>query len=271
MAFRRRKTYKRRAPKRRSRARRPALKRLIQREISRNVENKTIQAYNLDRTLVSVFDAQFPNTTGPVGNVITLGPDPFSLNIVQGTGQGGRIGNKIRTKRLIWKGTIAPFSYGANYNPEPQPLQVKIFIFYDKDDPNAIPNPAANANFFQNGNTSTGFHGDLVDMWSPINTDRYRVLTSKTYKLGFANNAGTGSVAAAQSFSNNDFKLNCNFYFDLTKYYPKRVVYNDTSTTPLTRGLWGMFVLANASGVIMGAGARPCGVQYMQNYVYEDA
>lgn len=274
MAY-RKKVYRRKAPKktykRKSYARKKVpLKKMIRREISRNIENKSIQNYNLDRTLTSVFST-FDSSSGPVGNIVTLGPDPFALNITQGVGQGQRIGNKIKTKRLTFKGTICPFSYGATYNPEPQPVQVKIFIFYDKDDPNAVPQPAANANFFQNGNSSTGFHGDLVDMWSPVNTDRYRVLTTKTFKLGFASATGTGSVPATQGFSNNDFKLNCNFSFDLTKHYPKYVTYNDTSTTPLSRGLWAAFVVANASGVVMGSGNRPCGIQYMQDYVYEDA
>ena len=97
MAF-RRKTNKRRAPKRRiakRRGKRPAIKKMIRREISRNVEVKTAQSYVLDRTLGAVGNPDFITTSSPVGNMIILGPDPGSMVINQGTGQGDRIGNKI--------------------------------------------------------------------------------------------------------------------------------------------------------------------------------
>jgi len=108
-------------------------------------------------------------------------------------------------------------------------------------------------------------------MWSPVNTDRYRVLATKTVKVGFAGYSGSGSQAVYQNFANNDFKYNANFSFDLTKHYPKVVQYNDTATTPLSRGLWAMFVPCNANGSPMVTGSRPCGIQYMQDYTFEDA
>nr|QGF19382.1 hypothetical protein [Antarctic circular DNA molecule] len=250
---------------------RTPLRKLVRREIARNVENKSRQNYNLARTLVATNNAQFDLSSGPIGNIVELGPDAFDMQISQGVGQGQRIGNKIKTKKLIFKGTVVPFGYDANFNPTPFPVQGKIIIFYDKQDPTAIPSVQANGNFFQDGSTSKGLSGDLVDMWSPYNTDRYRVVASKTYKLGYATNEGTGAQPGFQNGANNDFKLNYNFSFNLTKHYPQGVLYNDTSAAPTSRGLFAMFLFAPASGNIANAVTRFAGVQYMQDYVYEDA
>ena len=145
MAF-RRKTNKRR-PKRRiakRRGKRPAIKKMIRREISRNVEVKTAQSYVLDRTLGAVGNPDFITTSSPVGNMIILGPDPGSMVINQGTGQGDRIGNKITLKRLVIKGTLVPLPYDAIYNGTIFPVQVKIWVFYDRQDPSAVPDPRTN-------------------------------------------------------------------------------------------------------------------------------
>lgn len=256
------KTYKRKsAPRRKS-----SIKKMIKREISRNVENKTQQAYVFERILrvpgALDFDTQ---------NVIPLGPDPTSLLISQGVGQGQRIGNAIKTKRFMFKGSMNPQPYEASTNPQPVPTQVKMWIFYDKTLPTNVPTPAASGDFFQNGNTTRSFSTDLVDMWSPVNSDRYRILATKTFKLGYEAYTGTGSLPTFGNVSNNDFKLNCNFSFNLTKHYPKIVKFNDGSTQPTTRGLYCMWEFVSATGNPTGAGVRAVNVQYMQDYHYEDA
>ncbi|UYD39120.1 MAG: capsid protein [Wigfec virus K19_555] len=258
---------KKRTYKRKSYAKKVSpMKKLIRKEISRNVENKTVQIFNFDRTLGDVTEPNFDSS-----NVFALGPDPSSILINQGTGQGGRIGNRIRTKKLTLKGVFTPTFYHATYNTQPTPQQIKIFIFYDKTDPNALPAPVNSADFFQNGNSARSFAGDVTDMMMPVNEDRYRVLTTRTYKLGYA--AYTGSPGAAQPagyFSNNDFKLNCNFSIDLTKYYPKDVRFPDNSALPTTRGLYCMVVCSPANG-LGSAAQRPVTMQYVQDYHFEDA
>lgn len=272
----RRKTYRRKAPKKTSKRKSYApkrkampLRKMIRREIARNVENKTVQKYVYSVGLVGPADSGTFNTT----NIIPLGPDPASLVINQGTGQGQRIGNQIKTKKLTIKGTIVPRQYDGTFNAPMLPYQVKVWIFYDRTDPTAVPAPLTN--FFQNGNTTKGFQNDLVDLWSPVNTDRYRVLATKDFKLGFAGYTGTGNgtgvTIANQYFSNNDFKLNCNFNFDLTKHYPQMVKFDDGSTTPTTRGLFMMWTMAYANGGNMILGQTPVDLSYVQDYHFEDA
>lgn len=270
MAYRKRsqkrvkRSFKRKSAKRRGK--RTSIKKLIRREIGLRTENKCSQYYNYNVRLYASGNASFPTD-----NIFPLGVDPTSLVIPPGTGQGNRLGNEISTKKLVFKGTLTPLPYDSTFNAAPQPVQVKMWIFYDKTDPVALPNPPAASDFFQNGNGSKGFQNDLVDMWSPVNTDRYRVFKSKVFKLGAAMNSGSGGNPALQNSANNDFKYNCNFSINLTKYYTKRVKFNDGSTVPTTRGLFCMFAYANATGLPVTVSQYTVGLQYMLDYTFEDA
>lgn len=270
MAFRRKRTYKKRAPKRRFAkrrgAKRPALKRLVRREMTRNMETKSIQQYNLDRTLRTPGDPFFDDN-----NVFALGPDPSTMLILQGTGNASRIGNRIRTKKLTIKGVFTPTGYDGVYNPGPTPMQIKMYVFYDKYDPTAVPRPDASGDFFDNGNGTRTFARDVTDMMMPVNTDRYRILTTRKFKLGFQQYTGSGNNPPNGNYSNNDFKLNCNFSLDLTKYYPKNVRFMDNSSLPTTRSLYCMVEAVTCSGSATQTFIRGVQMQYVQEYKYTDA
>lgn len=271
----RRKTYRRKAPKKTYKRKsyapkksRSSVKREVAIQLARNVENKSVQSYIYARNLFGTPAA----SSDFLNNLVPLGPSASGVIINQGATSGTRIGNKIKTKKLMFKGTIVAFPFNASTNQSPKPLQVKLWIFYDKSQPTVLPNPPTNGDFLQNGGTNKSFQDDLTDLWSPVNTDRYRVLTTRTFKLGNANYLSNGTGYLAQNyFANNDFKYNANFSLDLTKYYPKMVKYNDASTTPTTRGLFAMFTVSAADGGPIGAVDIPAGVQWMQDYHYEDA
>lgn len=243
-----------------------AMRRLIQQEIAREVENKDTQYYNLSKDLVGVASATFQD------NVIQLGPNnngTESLVIQQGVGVNSRVGNKIKTKYLMMKGTIVPLPYNATTNTAPAPLMVKMVVFYDRTNPTQEPQPATN--MFQQQGANAGFFNDLTDLWRPYNTDRYRILTTRSFKLGYANNGGTGAQAGFQNLANNDFKMVANFKINLTKYYPKHVKYDDNAQEPTTRGLWCLFYYVAASGNIIPGTQVMANVQWMVEYKYEDA
>lgn len=272
MAYSRRKTYRRKAPKRtfkrKSYARkRQPLKKMIRREISRNIENKTSTYYNFDTLLYSVESPTFASA-----NIFNVGPSTaFAPIINQGTSQSGRIGNRIKTKKLVIKGTFVPTRLNASTNSIPKPIQAKIWIMYDKTNPTTTPDPQGSGDFFQLGGTSTGFSDSLTDLWAPINTDRYRVLTTRTFKLGFQDYPASASAGNAMGYSNNDFKLNHNFSIDCTKYYPKDVRFNDNNALPTTRGLWMLVEYVACDGGAIAPGQIMMSMQYMVDYIFEDA
>nr|QGF19384.1 hypothetical protein [Antarctic circular DNA molecule] len=242
-----------------------SVKRIVKAALARNIEHKTIQQFNLNQLLRPSNAALFPD------QVIPLGPNNTTMALTQGVSQSQRVGNAIKIKSLIFKGTLVPSAYNVSTNTQPSPTQVKMFIFYDRINPTVIPSPSTD--FFQNGQSQLGLQNDLVDMWLPVNTDKYRVLTTRTFKLGNAQIDGNGSQLDFQGFSNNDFKLNCNFSINLTKYMIKTVKFNDNvnSNMPTTRGLYCMWILCSASGNAIPSSQSPCHVQYMQSLVYEDA
>jgi len=271
MAFRRKRTTKRRFAKKRTfkkrGARRPAIKKMIRREIARNIENKGRQHFVEDHliqcsTNVSGFDA----------SIFPVGPAAGTLDIQQGPGQGARIGNQIKTKRLMFKGTIVPLAYNASTNPLPQPIQIKMWLFYNRILPTFEPTPAALADFFQDNNSSEGFSDDLVDLWKPVNTDNYRVLATRIFKVGNAMyNTAAGGSTNSQFGSNNDFKLSTNFSIDCTKMIPKITKYNDNNSDPTTRNLYCMMQVVRADGGTTLSNWVMARCSYMLDYTYEDA
>lgn len=262
--------YKKRTYKRKSYAKKASpIKKMIKREIARNVENKSKTSFLAAKILFSSASASFPN------NIFPVCPNSATLDILQGTNQGSRIGNVIKTKKLIFKGTMIPEDYNVSTWANPRPVQARMVFFYDKTMPTNT--PSSLTDFFQNGSSTTGPSGYLPDMWMPINTDRYAVLKNKIIKIGMAQYAGTAASVTNQgdwqAYSNNDFKLNAQFSIDLTKHYPKIVKFNDNNAQPTTRSLQCAILLASADGALLNSttSSTPCSMQFVIDYHYEDA
>ena len=117
---------------------------MIRKEIARNVEDKNSQLFVTNNLLYVPGGASFPTY-----NIFPVGIEPSAITIPQGTGQGDRIGNRIKTKKLMFKRTLVPLPYDGTFNPVPQPVQVKMWIFYDKTNPTDIPNPTVSNDFFR--------------------------------------------------------------------------------------------------------------------------
>lgn len=269
MAFRKkfakRKFAKRRRPMRRKVGGK-AIRKVVRREMRRVAETKTFEMVNLGKNIYPSNHVSFPD------NVIPLGPNSSTMVIAQGVGQGDRIGNKLTIKKLSFKGTIVPLPQDATLNPNPRPLQVRMDIVYDREDPNDAFVPGSL--YFQLGNSSSAHRNDLVDMWAPVNTDRYRVLHTRIWKLGYGAYTGTATSATnqatQQAYANNDFPFNVNFNIDVTKYLIKTVKYNDTSVYPLTRGCYAFFYACYADGNALASTTVPCAMQFVQNLQFTD-
>lgn len=238
------------------------VKRIIKKEISRQAENKTKQYFSNGSNVLPSAATTFLNS------IIPVTPYAGFLEIPQGLGQGDRIGNRIMIKNLTMKGTIWPLPYDILYNPNPVPLQVVLWFFINRNTPGST--PTSMNGFLQDGSSSRNLQNQLSDVMARVNGDRYRLLTKRVFKIGYANNAGTGNQPAYQTFANNDFKLNQNFKINLTKYVVKNVRYIDGSNTPSTRGLWVIAQALNADGSSMANNIIPARMSYELNIQYED-
>jgi len=270
MAYSRKRTYKKKAPMRRRKAARRTkstftIKKAVKQVMARQVEVKTRQSEILSQPLVPVANtSDFDATIVPVSFTAT------AIGVAQGSGQGERIGNRITCKSLMLKAIFVPTPYNATTNPTPLPMQIRCVIFYDKEAPTTVPSPASLGDIFQFGNTSQGFQDDLLDMVLPFNTDRYRICAQKTFKLGYANYGGTGSLAGSQFFANNDFKYNCQWNVQLAKFLPKTVKYNDNDQDSITHQLYMMLIPTLATGGAFSGTVRPATVQYTLSAKYTD-
>jgi len=249
------------------------VKTLIKSQLSRQIENKYRDVLNMGRVLVSPTNTSYFDDN----NVITVSPASVdgvvpSLSILQGTTGSSRIGDRIKIRNLYFRGTLTPLGYQSTTNPTCKPLQVKMFLFYNKQTPTSKPMVQASSDFFRFNNTTQIINDDLASMWAPVNDDKYRVVYTRMFKLGLANTLlNSSGTLGPVNYVNNDFKYNCNFKVDVAKYLPKVVRYNDNNSDPTSRGLYAMFVPVAADGTGLGASAQIASITYSLECIYEDA
>lgn len=239
----------------------------VKRAISAAIEDKEFRTYEANRIVYSSADNAALNSS-----IIPLTPYTGFLAIVQGTGQGQRIGNKIKLKTLRLKGTLVPNAFNSITNTTVRPTNIIFWFFYQKDTPTVT--PAVGSTFLQLGNSSVGLQNNLTDIWAPINSDLYTLKKKVVYKLGFsAQNPITaeGGDPANQYWNNNDFKLNHHINMDLMPMVVKNIVYNDNTSIPTTRGLFLMIQSVYAGGNAVASGQRLATFSYSLESSYEDA
>lgn len=238
------------------------LRTFIKKVISSVAENKTTQAYQPNYPIYNKSHANFSLSMFPVC------PYSTSLQIDQGVSQSQRVGNIIKIKKLIFDATVYPRPYNATTNISPQPYIVKFWFYIERTSPTALVAP--DNTFLQLGGSNVGLQGNLVDVSAPNNIDKWRIFATKTVKVGYASNNGTGNSASNQSYNNNDFKFNTRFKMNLTKHLVKTVKYNDNSSVPTTRGLFCIAEAIDASGSTTGASTIPVEMFYTLNLQFED-
>lgn len=189
--------------------------------------------------------------------------------INQGTGQRDRIGNKV-TLTSCWL-KYALFLNGSGQGGVPYPVLVRFVFYYQKDDPTSLPQPYQNADLFQLGNSDQGFYGSISDHLMQFNTDKYRILKVKSFKLGFANNQGTGGSAASQYFANNDYKMTYVGHINLLPMLLKDKVFNDNMGVSMGRKLYFLAYVTYANSSSMVSTVRPCSLMCQLRWSFTDA
>lgn len=227
-----------------------SIKSYVQKALGKAIENKVpAPLSSTDALLVPITNTVSWGTLIPLANV---------FNVTQGVGQGQRVGDKIRPKRWNFRGFI------HNNGSASIPYVVKMFIFKLKltyEDPTG-PAYSGPVDFYQNGSTSQGPVNNYQDIMRTVNTDKYQIYTTRTFKVGAA---GVGG-------GNNDFKAVCPFNINLLKYQDHRLTYNDSVTnTPQNAGLYACFAIANFDGTSGVPGTNAPQLSYDVNAEYEDA
>lgn len=255
--------------------------RIAQKVVDRNTENNHI-IHEFQLSLRQLCNLQ----TTLVDNYIVCSPNNYisDLNPARGTNSEDMQGNVINIKNATLSFVITPEAYNATTNVGVLPQNVIMYLFQTRINPNEPLNindfcnqALTNGTFFK-GKTSSpnpnqGFRGDLLDYLQVVNDNRFKLLMTKTFKIGYSqadNSAwgiqGAGSVGRVLS---NDYKLNAIKKINITKYLYKKYVKDDDGnwTTPYLFCLWQTI---DANGTVATTTQRPIAVEGRVEIVFQD-
>lgn len=217
---------------------------------------------------------------------LSSGTSPAPFAISQGNGQGNRVGNKITTVKAMLRGDVRINTYWngtTNYNPVPGYVTmwiVKLRPFLD-DDITTL-KTVIDGSFFQSGNGAVAMSGQLHDLYRQVNTQQIQVLKRRTWKVGCGSFPGGGASGTGdqsnQYWNNNDYKLSHLFRQDITKAFPKTMLFQDSNDNNVNRHTYLFFTFlrvdngiptTNAGGSNY-TGPVPAYVEFEIDYMFKD-
>lgn len=219
------------------------------------------------------------NTTDFVNQTILITPNTTNIAISQGAAADERTGNTIKTQYCRLKLQVKPAPYNAMANSIPTPQYIGVYIWKIKNTRRDLTQAqaiAANSggSFWDNNGSYVGFQDDTTNFLKTPNSDQITLLKSKTYKLGnAAYETNTGTQANSMSYTNNDFNLCIMDSFDITKYYPKTINFNDTGTNAACDPLYMTIIPMDFDGFTHAdtTSAVPALFAYSIDFRYKDA
>lgn len=257
----RRKPLRKKAPKKPTVS--ESVKSYVNKVVHSNIEDKCVQingGYSFGNVLESTDMNAYP-----------MCPLSAYWSITQGVGQGGRIGNVIKTRKVYLNYVLRPLIYDATTNPFPQPQEVQLMLGYVRNTPSFAPVAGDIQQLFQAGSSVTAPVGSLRDLISVINTDYWVIKKKWTHKIGYASSTGTGSNANNQYFANNDFRLNVVKRLDITKFIPATHMFNDGGVTTNAKNLFFMQQAVTSDGGINNSTRLTANIEFWIDFHYEDA
>lgn len=229
-----------------------AIKRMIKRTVDDCVEHKISAPLNQYGQRIQGYGFATA-TTFSMFDLTTI----FD-SITQGVGQGNRVGNRIKPTKYTVKGIVYVGNVATPYN-DTTPTYLKMVLFRQKST-DAVPTDLSD--FMQNGNTVTSPSNTPPDIWRDMNEDKYKIYTSRVYKL---------ADAQAASAPNNDFALSRFFSIDLKKYIKKCVRWDDVTAHPIDLRIMMGFMLCYYDGTLVSLTNKPAlNVSYDVECEYTD-
>lgn len=239
------------------------IKKVVKRVLSKALEVKQVDVAG--QTPIAPY-----NYSNYAAIVIPCSPYPSFLDIQQGTGQGNRIGNVIRTKLCVMTAFIAPLSYHATLNNAPRPCYIKL-IFATSRDNSTVLDVASIARLFQLGNSASPPSGNMYDMIRPFNYDAWMIHKVVMLKIGSSINTGSGGIIGQSYYANNDFSFSKVIKINLTKFQPKNVKFEDNVSYPEKPIVQMIPLVCSADGTTYGNAETPFTLSYHLRYTYTDA
>lgn len=250
----RRRIIRRRIIRRRATGIPSRLKRYVKKELHRNIENKERINYAANQTII----------TSDV-NTCTY---PLLIATGQAVTNDARIGNQIKVVKGIWRATFNLKPYNATTNPSLPPVWVKMWVVKDLKNmgQSATMDTTNYGKFFKGNNTSLGFQSNTLDINLSVNPDLFRVLYSKTFKLGMSSVYGSSSNG---SWSDNS-PFAKQIVFNYGKWARKQLKFDDSTTYPTNDNLYVVIQPVYADGT-SSAAKELIEFHYVNTMTFEDA
>ena len=234
-------------PKRRVRGGGMTFAQRVNKLIARNIENK----YTVTASSISAV-GRLTTTGGPLPTPIvtqygwyTYSPQSLDsiFDISQGVQETERVGNKIKIKRWIIKGSIQPkqeFLEGTGGTAASNSLQGYVDVYFGRYNQNSTPVGSDLTSFYQTGNLDTTPTGSQGDKLARVNKNVYKIYWHRRFKVGMGANqvyALTSGSPVPPAYtqlnstampSGAGFKPAVTFGFDICKYICKNRVLNYT-------------------------------------------
>lgn len=259
-----------------------ALKTLVKKVIDSQAEKKMVQFFNSSGLNTSVVASDWSAFNAWILTSDTTSRAMYA--IAQGTAQGSRVGNLIRTHKMTMRlALIINPAYGDTTNYNACPLYVTLWVVKLKDhldDTITTLQNVVQSSFFQNSGATAAFAGDLSDLIKTPNKDQVTVLKRKVYKVGLAEviSASGNNVSNTNSnrFMNNDSSMAITDTLDLTKCIPTVQKFNDGDNLTTSRRTYLFFTSARCDGqqtltsLGFSSGTRPYQTSIGIDYQYTD-
>jgi len=236
----------------------------VKKEIARQSENKVVNI-EVARQFGSYLDSNTMNAF-PMCPYTTLFPGP-----TLGVNSNNRIGNQIRTRKVMLNYVITPTPYNATVNPSPQPCHIQMYLGYVKQTSGVLPTSSDFGFLYNNGSSSYAPSGTISDLVAQVNTDHFTILKSWTHKVGFASSIGaTGANLGWAGYANNDYSLNIVKKLPITQFCPRLIKMNDSLQSVSGRSLFLFYQAIGSNGLALASGIRPVQINFWVHYEYED-
>jgi len=259
-----------------------ALKTLVKKVIDSQAEKKMVQFFNSSGLNTSVIASDWSAFNCWILTSDTTSRAMYAIS--QGTSQGGRVGNQVRTYKMTMKlALIANPTFGSDTNYNACPLYVTLWVVKLKDhieDTVTALQGVVQSSFFQNSGATAAFAGDLSDLIKTPNKDQVTVLKRKVYKVGLAQYlSATGnnvSNTASNQYMNNDANIAVTDTLDFTKFVPSIQKFNDGDNLTTSRRTYLFFTSARCDGQTtvtslgFSTGTRPYQTSIGIDYQYTD-
>lgn len=241
---------------------------VAKRVINQMAENKVV-TYSFSSTPACLQ----ATTSSLAGNYFVVSPSTTAYyTITQGTGNNNRVGNSVSTKSLLVNLVMCPQSYNSVTNNLMTPCEILVYFYKVKGYTNAFQSATDIQNFYENGSTTTGPLGYLMDINAKMNKDGYNYLTHRRYKLGRSIVGSTANMTAANynQATNNDFKWNIVDKINLTKYCPKALQWSDSTVSPSQPYIHMLIQVLAADGSIFPIDQLPVKCYGKVEYQFQD-